>query len=141
MATLVPLGIENALQTLSSSQSYLSGVVGSVAHCSGDLNVDKFTLLAASFDRGAFNSEYDLWTYTDTYRQSEMYKSLSASYKAKIAGPKGGALPAGSNVSSVADVPALRLPSQAKRYRQRGRISSSRSSSVVGGLTEGSSKN
>ena len=69
-------------------QSYRAGVSGSVTFCSGDSNLEKFSILTASFGQTDFSPTYDPWTYVDNFGRSNIYKSLSSSCRAVLAGPK-----------------------------------------------------
>ena len=68
-------------------QSYLSCVPDSVSSCITEVDLEKFLLLSASFERSAFSAEYDPWAHVDTFDRSKIYKGLLALYKEVVAVP------------------------------------------------------
>ena len=122
-------------------QSYLTEVPDLLAFCCSDINLDKFSLLSASFGQSGFCSDYDPWAYVDTFGRSSIYKSLMSSHRSVLSGEGGAAQTVAlSDVPSVRDAPAVRLPSDTKRRRMERSRSRSRSSSVVVESTPGGSK-
>ena len=104
-------------------QSYLVNVPGS--HCVSDQCLSKFSMLSSDFDRPAFSSKFDPWTYVDSFGRSVNFKSLLNTYKCLISCPNTGTVRMSSDyVSSVVDESPLKVPSKTKRKRQ--------SSSLVG---------
>ena len=84
-------------------QSYLVNVPGSISHCVSDQCLSKFSLLSSDLDRPAFSSEYDPWTYVDSFGRSVIFKYLLNTYKSVISGPKTGTVRMSTgDVSSVA---------------------------------------
>ena len=122
-------------------QSYLSEVPDSVALCCSDVNLDKFSLLSASFGQSGFTPDYNPWTYWDILGRSSIYKSFMSSHRSALSGSKVCAKSAAiADTSSVKDAPAVKLSSDSKRRRMDKSLSRSRSSSVIVESTAGFSK-
>ena len=120
-------------------QSYLSCVPGFISSCCSDINLEKFTALSASFERSAFSSEYDPWTYVDEFGRSKIYKGLLATYKTVTAiSPVRSVRMEKDSSSIVPDDSAIKVPS--KRQRKRIGSSSSSTSSASKRPVQGSSK-
>ena len=120
-------------------QSYLSCVPDFISCCCSDGNLEKFSILSASFERSAFSPDYDPWTYVDEFGRSKIYKSLLSSYKAVIAVPSARSVRMEKDTtSSVPDDSALKVPS--KKQRKRAGSSSSTISSASKKAVQGSSK-
>ena len=114
-------------------QSYLVNVPGSISHCVCDQCLSKFSLLSSDFDRSAFSSEYDPWTYVDFFGRSVIFKSLLNTYKSVISGPKTGTVRMSrDDASSVVDESSLKVPSTTKRKRQSSSLVGFSSSPTVG---------
>ena len=112
-------------------QSYMASLSGSSTLCSDDSNLARFSLLSASFGQSAFSSTCDPWTYVEKFGRSKIYKPLSSSYRAVLAGPE--EVLARSVVDdSVADESALKPPSSNKHRRREKSGSRSSTSSVPG---------
>ena len=67
-------------------KSYLSEVANSLDLCCTDANLDKFSLLSASFGQSGFSADYDPWTYVDTFERSAIYQSLVSSHRSVLSG-------------------------------------------------------
>ena len=119
-------------------QSYMASVSGSSTLSSDDSNLAKFSLLSGSFGQSAFSPTYDPWTYVDNFGRSEIYKSLSSSYRAVLAGPEK-VLARSELDDSVADESALKPPSSNKRRRLEKSRSRFSTSSVAGESAPGTS--
>ena len=124
------------------SQSYMVGVPDSVAHCSSDDSLAKFSLLSVDFGRTAFANDYDPWTFVDSFGRSRIYKSLSSSYKAASVAPSASVRTVEETASSSAlsKQPALDIPSSLKRNRSGSVGTKSTSSSVKSVSRQGSPK-
>ena len=123
------------------SQSYMVGVPGSVAHCSSDDSMSKFSLLTSSFGRAAFASDYDPWTFVDTFGRSRIYKSLLSSYKAASIAPSASVRTVEETKSAnVLNKSALTVPSNSKRKRSGSVGTRSTTSSTGGNSGQTSSK-
>ena len=101
------------------SQSYMVGVPDSVANCSSDDSMAKFSLLSVDFGRAVFAKDYDPWTFVDSFGRSRIYKSLLSSYKAASVAPSTSVRTVEETTSSSAlsMQPALDVPSSTKRKR------------------------
>ena len=122
-------------------QSYLSEVSDSLALCSTDVSLEKFSLLSSSFGQSGLCSDYNPWTYVDNFGRSSIYKSLMSSHRSVLSGAGTSCKDVtAADVPSVRDAPAIRLPSDTKRRRMERSQSRSRSSSVVMEATTSSSK-
>ena len=120
-------------------QSYMANVTGSVVQCSEDSNLAKFSGLTASFEHSAFSSDYNPWTYVDTFGRSKIYKSLLATHRKSDSAPKRVSVQADLEESGTAgDQSAVKFPSSKKRKRSRSGSRSS-ASSVVGSPSKDSS--
>ena len=123
------------------SQSYVANVRDAVAFCSDNGNLTKFIDFSSSFGRSAFASDYDPWTYVDNFGRSKFYKSLLASYRTALSTPQKTLVrSAPEDQSSVADSSAVKAPSSTKRRKMERRASRASSSSTVGAIEPGSSK-
>ena len=115
------------------SQSYMVGVPDSVAHCSGNDSISKFSLLTADFGRVAFANDYDLWTFVDSFGRSRIYKSLLSSFKAAFIVPSVSVRTVEETKSaSVLNKPALVFLSSTKR-RRSGSAGTKSTNFFVGG--------
>ena len=122
-------------------QSYLSEVSDSLALCFTDVNLEKFSLLSASFGQSGLCFDYDPWAYVDNFGRSSIYKSFMSSHRSVLSGVEISAKDVtAADVPSVRDAPVIRLPSDSKRRRTERSQSRSRSSSVVMEATTSSSK-
>ena len=120
-------------------QSYLSCVPDFISCCCSDANLEKFSVLSASFERSAFSSDYDPWTYVDEFGRFKIYKSLLSSYKTVTAVPSARSVRMEKDTtSSVPDDSALKVPF--KKLRKRAGSSSSTISSASKKVVQGSSK-
>ena len=120
-------------------QSYFSCGPDFISCCSSDSNLEKFSVLSASFERSAFSSEYDPWTYADEFGRSKIYKSLLSSYKTVTAVTSARSVRMEKDTtSSVPDDSALKVPS--KKQRKSAGSSSSTISSASKKLVQRSSK-
>ena len=118
---------------------YLSCVPDFISCCCSDVNLEKFSILRASFERSAFSPDYDPWTYVDEFGRSKIYKSLLSSYKAVTAVASARYVRMEKDTtSSVPDDSALKVPS--KKQRKRAGSSSSTFSSASKKAIQGSSK-
>ena len=124
------------------SQSYMVGVPDSVAHCSSDDSLAKFSLLCVDFGRAAFANDYDPWTFVESFGRSRIYKSLLSSYKAASVAPSASVRTVEETASSSAlsKQPALHIPSSLKRKRSGSVGTKSTSSSVKSVSRQGSPK-
>ena len=115
-------------------QSQMAGVSGSLTLCSGDSNLEKFSLLTAFFGGTAFSSTYVPWLYVVNLGRSKINKSLSFSYRAVLAGRK--KVPVRSETEdSVVDESGLRPPPPpSKRRRMERSASQSSTSSICWGI-------
>ena len=68
-------------------QSLLCCDPDAVSRCITEVNLEKLSLLSASFGQSAFSAEYDPWIHTDSFGRSKIYKGLHASYKAVVTVP------------------------------------------------------
>ena len=122
-------------------QSYLFGVLGSVAHCVKDANFASFSLLSASFGRVAFSANFDPWETFDAFGRSRIYNSLLSSYRSVVSGSKGGSVRLEVDEdSSIIDESSLKVPSGSKRRRAESSSVRSRDSSVTAESVSGPSK-
>ena len=123
-------------------QSYLASVSDSVAHCSSDDSMSKFSVLSVDFGRTAFSSDYDPWSFVDSFGRSRIYKSLLTSYKSASVAPVTTVRTVEETASSSAlsKQPALDIPSCTKRKRSGSAGSKSTTSSVKSVPSQESSK-
>ena len=124
------------------SQSYMVVVPDSVAHCSSDDSLAKFSLLSVDFGRAAFANDYDPWTFVDSFGRSRIYKSLLSSYKAASVAPSAsvGTVEETASSSALSKQLALDIPSSTKKRRSGSVGTKSTSSSVKSVSGQGSSK-
>ena len=124
------------------SQSYMIGVPDSVAHCSSDDSMAKFSLLSVDFGRAAFANDYDPWAFVDSFGRSRIYESLLSSYKAASVAPSASVRTVEETASSSAlsKQPALEFPSSTKRTRSGSAGTRPTTSSVKGVSKQGPSK-
>ena len=120
-------------------QSYLSCVPDSISYCCSDASLEKFSALSSSFERSAFSTEYDPWTFVDEFGRSKIYKSLLTSYRAVTAVPSSRSVRMEKDTSSsVPDDSAAKVPS--RKQRKRAGSSSSAISLASKKVIQGSSK-
>ena len=124
------------------SQSYLSGVSGSLAHSVTDSSLNDFSLLSASFGQSALSPAYDPWTYVDVFGRGKIYKSFNSTYRTALTGSAERVRGLDSlDMSAVGDVPAVQPPSDTKRRRMEKSSSRSSASSVAKKPTTSSRNN
>ena len=103
---------------------------GSIAFCSDDANLEKFSLISASFGQAAFSPTYDPWAYVDSFERFKINKSLHSSHRAKLLGPKKTSTRSATD-DSVVDESAVKPLSDSERRRLDRSDSRSATSSVV----------
>ena len=119
-------------------QSYMAQVSGSVSHSSDDVNLEKFSLLSASFGWTAFSPTFDPWDYVDSFGRPKIYKYLQSSYRVVLSRPKKSSIRSETD-DSVVDESALKPPTDTKSRRLERSASRSATSSVVADPVTGSS--